>query len=128
MAISCDPDVLVNEACCFIDMSWKTRQAIRILNWCAFLNSQTMDCDPQSLVVAASAFMAKLSQAQMDGIETYLSCQIANSGGGGGGLTEVYNGNYGGASPPIVPTAPAAIADDLDSPYKHWIWNGSAWV
>jgi len=128
--ISCDPNVLVNSACCFTDMSWRTRQAIRILNWCAFLNSTPMDCNPQALVIAASDFINRLSAAQMDGIETYLSCQVASGGGGGGAATHVqyFNGHYAGAAPGIVPTETAAIADDLDSPYKHWVWNGAAWI
>lgn len=127
MAINCDPDVLVNEACCFIAMPWKTRAAIRILNWCAFLNGQTMDCDAQSLVVAASDFASRLSAAQMDGIEAYISCQIANAGGGSGSLVQYFNGHYGGGPPNVIPTAASATADDLDDPYNHWIWNGSVW-
>jgi len=127
--VTCDPDVLVNSACCFIDMPWRTRQAIRILNWCAFINSTTMDCDPQSLVIAASNFMSRFSAAQMDGIETYLSCQVANGGGSSTGLkAQYYNGHYGGSAPGIVPTVSAATADDLDSPYKHWVWNGATWI
>ena len=125
-AVDCDPDVLVNEACCLIQLPWRTRQAIRILNWCAFLNGQTMDCDPQALVIAASNFTNRLSAAQMDGIETYLSCQIA-SGGGGGGENRVFVGSYGGNPPPFSPTTSTATADDTDPPFNHWVWNGSTW-
>lgn len=41
---------------------------------------------------------------------------------------EVFSGYYGGGTPTQTPTTASAIADDLDSPYNHWVWNGSAWT
>lgn len=131
MAVECTPESLINAACCFVDMGWSTRQAIRILNYCAFLNGTTMNCSPQSLANAARCFQSCLTAGQLDAVETYLSCQIANSGGGGGGgATQVFLGNYGGVAPGFSPTTSPVIAFDTSTgpPYTMWVWNGSAWT
>lgn len=86
-----------------------------------------MTCTPAFLANAARCFAGALSAGQMDGIETYLSCQIANSGGGGGAV-QVFSGNYGGAAPGDVPTTSAAFAYDLDNPFTQWVWDGAAWT
>jgi hypothetical protein len=86
-----------------------------------------MDCSPQALAIAASCYARCLSAAQLDAAETYLSCQIANSGGGGGGQTQVYSGHYAGGQPSQTPTSSAAIAYDLDDPFNVWYWDGSSW-
>ena len=126
MAITCTPENLADVASCWNYLPWRTRQAIRIINWCAFLNGTTMTCTPEALANEARCFVASLSAGQLDAIETYLSCQIANAGGGGGD-PQVFSGNYAGAAPPDVPTTSAAFAYDLDSPYDTWVWNGAAW-
>lgn len=130
MAITCTPESLVNAACCFVDMGWTTRQAIRILNWCALLNGDTMNCSPQELANAARCFQACLSASQLDAVETYLSCQIANNGGGGGGATQVFIDDYSGAEPGFTPTTSPVIAFDTSTgpPYDMWVWNGSSWA
>lgn len=89
-----------------------------------------MDCSPQALAIAAACFTQCLGAAQLDAIETYLSCQIANSGGGGGGGTQVYISNYGGVAPVFVPLITPSIAFDTSTgpPYQMWTYNGSAWV
>ena len=125
MPITCTPDSLAEAAKCFMDIPWSTRQAIRILNYCAYLNGESMTCTPENLANLARCFAAGLSAGQMDAIETYLSCQIANAGAGGG--TQVFSGNYGGAAPGDVPTG-AAVAYDLDAPFDFWTWDGAAWI
>lgn len=129
MPITCTPQSLAIDASAFVNLSWRTRQAIRILNWCAFLNGETMDCSPQALAIAASCFTQCLGAAQLDAIETYLSCQIAN-GGGGGGATQVFIGDYSGGEPNFTPTVTPAVAFDNSTlePYDMWVWNGSAWT
>jgi len=79
------------------------------------------------LSIAAACFTAALSAAQLDAIETMLSCQIASGGGGGGSAVRVFSGHYAGGTPTDTPTASAAIAYDLDSPFNTWHWYGSAW-
>lgn len=89
-----------------------------------------MTCTPEALAAAARAFVGSLSAAQLDAIETFLSCQIANSGGGGGGGSgeqQVFVGHYGGNEPTETPTASAAIGIDEDSPNNIWKWNGINW-
>lgn len=127
MAITCTPEALVNAACCFYDLPWDVRKAIRIINYCAFLNGESMTCTPTALAYEARCFADCLSSAQLDAIETYLSCQIANAGGGEGSLVQVFSGNYGGGTPTQTPTSPAAVAYDLDSPFNFWHWDGAAW-
>ena len=78
MAISCDPNDLAIAATCFMDIPAKTLQAIRIMNFCAFINGDTADCDPNALATAATCFAEGLDTGQMNAIETYLSCQIGN--------------------------------------------------
>lgn len=89
-----------------------------------------MTCTPAALADAAKCFVASLSAGQLDAIETYLSCQIANAGGGTGSLVQVYSGHYGGVAPGFSPAATAAIAYDLDTPvpYDEWKWDGTQWV
>jgi hypothetical protein len=126
MAITCTPEALVNAACCFYDLPWDVRKAIRIINYCAFLNGETMECTPTALAYEARCFADCLSSAQLDAIETYLSCQIAN-GTGGGAAQRVFNGHYGGGTPTQTPVVDSAIADDLDEPFNHWVWDGTTW-
>lgn len=84
-------------------------------------------CTPEALAANSSCLLASMSAAQLDAAETWAACQLA-SGGGGGGSIQVFNGNYGGASPSQTPTTSAALAYDLDSPFNFWKWNGSAWT
>lgn len=49
------------------------------------------------------------------------------AGGGGTSDPQVFSGNYGGLAPGITPTTSAAVAYDLQSPFKVWSWSGSAW-
>lgn len=127
MPVTCTAASLASAAKCYEHLSWDIRKAIRILNYCAFLNGTTMTCTPQALAVLAACFKSSLSTNQLDAIETYLSCQIANSGGGSGSLVQVFKGNYGGVAPTDTPTASAAVAYDLDAPNREWYWTGSAW-
>lgn len=126
MAITCTPTELAQLAEKYVDMEWSVRQAIRILNWCAFLNGTPMVCDPKLLINEARNFYTCLNAAQLDAIETYLSCRIANAGGGG--AVQVFNGNYGGGPPTQTPSSSAAIAYDLDSPFTQFTWSGTSWV
>jgi hypothetical protein len=50
--------------------------------------------------------------------------------GGGGGVGAVFSGHYAGGTPTQTPNpgTTAAIAYDLDSPFRTWNWDGvSAW-
>lgn len=88
-----------------------------------------MDCSPQALAISAACFAQCLGDSQLDAIETYLSCQIAN-GGGGGGATQVFIGDYGGNEPNFIPTVTPAVAFDSSTtaPYDMWVWDGSSWT
>lgn len=54
---------------------------------------------------------------------------IAEAGGGGSGVQQVFPNHYGGSPPnPPNPTAftpPAdyAVAPDLDAPFQQFVWN-----
>ena len=50
-----------------------------------------ISCAPNDLAIAANCLLGSLSAAQLDAIETYLACQIANTSGGGGGSGTVTN-------------------------------------
>lgn len=79
MAISCNPEDLAVAAECFNCVSPRVLKAIRIRLLCAFLNDETMACDPKTLSEEAVKFFSSMmSPGQLDAIEAYLLCQIAN--------------------------------------------------
>ncbi len=86
-------------------------------------------CSASELVEAAECF-ACLSKQQLQAVIAQLLCDInANGGGGGGGgATQVFSGHYGAGTPSNTPTASAALAYNLDSPYQIFAWDGSAWA
>ncbi|OLE10697.1 MAG: hypothetical protein AUG89_11580 [Acidobacteria bacterium 13_1_20CM_4_56_7] len=85
--------------------------------------------DPQSLLAYAKCFSCFSNASMADMMELALLDQIYQNitGTGGGGIGEVFSGHYAGGAPTQVPTAPAAIAYDLDAPNNEWLWNGVAW-
>jgi hypothetical protein len=70
---------------------------------------------------------------------TFLATKVSGSGThadwnlslagepGADGTQRTFGGSYAGGIPTITPTADAATADDWDSPYNRWVWNGSMW-
>jgi hypothetical protein len=86
-----------------------------------------MTCDPGTLLNATAAFQM-LSEKQLLAINSYLLCQILNSGGGGGGTNQLYTGSY--ADPnvfglmPADTTKAAQYQQDVSiTPYNVWVWS-----
>jgi hypothetical protein len=77
--VTCTPDNLAELAKCYVYLPARIRKAIRILNYCAFLNSSVVECDPDVQAAEAKCFAEGLSDGMLDAIETYLLCQMANS-------------------------------------------------
>ncbi len=85
-----------------------------------------MDCDPSTILESAtSAGYMQLSPQQQQGALTWLMCQWANTGGGGGGSQEVFCGNYGGSTPTATPTGSCAVAFDTSTGTQWNYWGGS---
>lgn len=82
-----------------------------------------MNCDPNSLVKAASCFQC-LSAQQLEMVKAYLLCQIIATGGGGGGGTGAVSSGHG--APSFTPTTSTAIYFDEDSGTQYNYFNG-AW-
>lgn len=127
----CTPESLADDAKCFVCIPPKVLQAIRIYLLCTTIDGEIVSCNPETLAAAAVEFLpSSVSPAMLNAIETYLVCQLNQSGGGGGGggVQRVFSGNYGGGTPSDTPIASEAIAYDLDPPNNFWIWTGSAWI
>ena len=85
-----------------------------------------MTCDATTLLAAATdAQYTNIGSIQQMALQTYLLCQLTNSGGGGGS-TQVFAANYGGVAPATTPTTTSAIAVDT-STGTVWYWYSSAW-
>lgn len=128
MATECTATDLVSAGECFQCMTPRQLGGIQILLLCAAANGDTMECDPATLLSAAtSAGYLDLSPQQQMVVQTYLMCAIANNGGGGGGgATQVFCGNYSAGTPSAVPTTSCAIAVDTSNG-TVWYYYGSAW-
>ena len=63
----------------------------------------SQSCLPKDLVAAATCLEC-LSIAQLEAIQAYLLCQIANNGGGGGSTAKVYRAllTQSGANAPVA--------------------------
>lgn len=72
-----------------------------------------ISCDPNDLAAAARCFKC-LSGATLEEVQTYLLCQILNSGGtgGSGGTTQVFSGN-GNPNGVVTATEPALYYDKV---------------
>lgn len=80
-----------------------------------------MTTNPNTLVgLATAAGYMGMSVKQQMAVETYLDCQIANSGGGGAPDSIAYSG------PPVVnPPALQNIVVDVDG--RQWQYYAGSW-
>jgi hypothetical protein len=90
----------------------------------------TISCDPSTLAQQAKCFKCLgPGIATLLEVQVYLLCNLVNAGAAGSGATQVFAGNYGGASPAafVTVTTTAAIAFDTSNGtqwnYYNGVWN-----
>ncbi len=127
MPIDCSPNSLSIDSACFSGFNHHGLLSVIATALCNAINGTSMNCSPNDLSIAAACFNGVNDKKLMEIIAS-LMCQLANGGGGGGGAAQVFSGHYAGGVPTDVPTTSAAIADDLDAPFNHWVWDGAAWT
>jgi hypothetical protein len=71
-----------------------------------------------------AACLKGLSQPQQDAIQTYLLCEIANTGGGGGSA-DLQAADYSGVAPGWTPTGTLGIAVDTVTEQIWWYYSGT---
>ncbi len=87
------------------------------------LNGTSMT--PQELVSQTSCLRCVIPPGEAQYVIIYLLQQLI-AGGGGGGSTQVFSGNYAGGTPSDVPTGSAAIAIDTSNG-TVWYYYGGGW-
>ena len=117
----------MSAAACFECLSVKQLRAVRIYLKCAQLNGTKVNCSTKTLLASAiSAGLMEISEKQQMAVETYLDCQLNNSGGGG-------SGNLSGSGSPVgvvTPSAAGVLYADYTTP-GLWESNGTtntSWI
>lgn len=104
MAVECDADSLSTSSACWLCLTEKELRGIRILLLCNILNGVATDCNTQTLVNEAyAAGYIQMGEKQQMAVETYLLCQFASGGGGGGsGVLEGFGSPVGVVTPTSI--------------------------
>lgn len=86
-----------------------------------------MATDANSLLAAYKCYQCgETSLAQQLKLALLAQIYTGLAGGGGGGVTQVYSGNYGGVAPVFVPAGATAIAIDTSNG-TQWNYYSNAW-